>query len=37
MAHHSSAVHDVGELDQVTIDAAWQKPRHAMLIFIEQL
>lgn len=37
MAHHNLAVHDVGELDQVTIDAAWQKPRYPMLIFTEQL
>lgn len=28
MAHHNSAVYDVGELDQTIIDAAWQKPRH---------
>lgn len=39
MAHCNSAVHDVGGLDQVMIEAAWQKPRHPYDFFflIEQL
>lgn len=35
MSHHNSAVYDVVELDQVMIDAFWQKYRYPYAHFSE--